>query len=70
MWAWQNPPRCQSSPSRTSRNPCGNVRCLAVFALRLVRVEAHPKWGDVRVYRCQKCDAQTEYLTNLPHYLV
>jgi len=45
-------------------------RCLAVFALRLVRTEAHPKWGDVRVYHCQKCDARTEYLTNLPPCVV
>ena len=45
-------------------------RCLAVFALQLVRTEAHPKWGDVRVYHCQKCDAQTEYLANLPPYVV
>lgn len=40
-------------------------RCLAVFSLRLVRTEAHPKWGDVRVYHCQKCNAETEYLTYL-----
>jgi len=45
-------------------------RCLAVLALHLVRTETHAKWGDVRVYHCQKCDAQTEYLTNLPPSVV
>lgn len=45
-------------------------QCLAFFSIRFLRIEQRDKWGDVCVYCCGKCDKETEFLTNVPNYVL
>ena len=35
-----------------------------------VRTERHEKVGEIRVYRCRKCEKEVEYVVRLPLHVV
>jgi hypothetical protein len=45
-------------------------RCLSLFSICLLRVERRAKAGDDRVYRCGKCNQETEFLVKMPDDIV